>query len=355
MNEAAVRACLETLLRGESLDEASAAALLGALANGDLEPALAGALLAALRAKGETAEEIRGFARCMRELAVPAALPVVDDAVDIVGTGGDGSGSLNLSTGAAMLTAACGVPVIKHGNRSVSSRSGSADALRCLNSQLPPSPDTVGQWLDALGFTFLFAPHYHPAMKAIAPVRQAIKVRTIFNVLGPLTNPGAPPYCVLGAYNLEMASLMAHALAGLPVVRGFVVHGAPGWDEATPCGVFDLFDVRDGQVHHERRDPRDAGVPRCAPEALAGGDAEDNAERLQAALRGEGGERERAHQDALVLGSALALEVTGTVEDLAGGVARAREAVASGLARDWLERLSSFAPAASRAGKATGS
>ncbi|MEO0422681.1 MAG: anthranilate phosphoribosyltransferase [Pseudomonadota bacterium] len=336
------RGWLAQLLEGRSLDEGQAGALLEALASGDLDPALAGGLLCALRAKGESAEEIRGFARAMRALAITPALDA-QDSIDIVGTGGDGSGSLNLSTGVSLLTAACGLRVVKHGNRSVSSRSGSADVLGALNGALPPSPAEAGDCLDATGFTFLFAPHFHPAMKAIGPVRQALKARTIFNVLGPLTNPAAPPYYLLGAFSAPMARLMAQALAGLPLARGFVVHGAPGWDEATPCGPFELFDVRDGEVHHEVRDPESLGLARCAPQALAGGDAQVNATHLRAALAGD--RAEAAHIDALVLGCALALEVSGRVASAAEGVELARETIDGGAARTWLERLQSWEPA----------
>ncbi len=191
---------LERVLAGESLDEPTAAALVTTMGTGELPPALAGALLVALRAKGETAAEIRGFARGMRELALkPNIAP--GPYVDIVGTGGDGSHSLNLSTGSALLAAACGVPVVKHGNRSVSSRCGSADVLGALGLPIPLDERAAGECLARVGFTFLFAPHYHPAMKHIAPVRQALGVRTVFNILGPLVNPAAPPYHVIGAFS----------------------------------------------------------------------------------------------------------------------------------------------------------
>lgn len=337
------RGWLAQLLEGDDLQEAQAGALLEALASGALDPALAGGLLCALRAKGESADEIRGFARAMRALAVTPALDA-QDSIDIVGTGGDGSGSLNLSTGVSLLAAACGLRVVKHGNRSVSSRSGSADVLGALNAALPPVPVEAGQCLDATGFTFLFAPHFHPAMKAIGPVRQALKARTIFNVLGPLTNPASPPYYLLGAFSEPMARLMAQALAGLPLARGFVVHGAPGWDEATPCGPFHLFDVRDGEVRHEVRDPASLGIERCTPQALAGGDAQENATHLRAALGGD--PAQGPHIDALVLGAALALEVSGRVGSPSAGVERAREAIESGAAKAWLAGLQAWGTSA---------
>jgi anthranilate phosphoribosyltransferase len=200
---------LEQLLALEPLGEEGAFDLLQSLTAPALDPAVAGAVLIALRAKGVSGDELRGFARGMRSLALRPVLPEGGPAVDIVGTGGDRSGSLNLSTGSALLAAAAGQRVIKHGNRSVSSQSGSADVLEALGLKLPLDEVAAGRCLGACGFTFLFAPHYHPAMKAIAPVRRALGVRTIFNILGPLTNPAEPPYHVIGAFDLATAHLLA--------------------------------------------------------------------------------------------------------------------------------------------------
>jgi anthranilate phosphoribosyltransferase len=330
---------LERLLRGEHLDEQTASALLHELARGEINPALAGALLAALRAKGETPEEIRGFARAMRELALRPKIPP-GAYVDIVGTGGDGSGSLNLSTGSSLLAAACGLPVVKHGNRSVSSKSGSADVLAALGLPVPLDETAAGVCLERCGFTFLFAPHYHPATKSIAAVRQALGVRTVFNILGPLANPAAPPFHVIGAFSDAMAASMADTLAGLPLTRAFVVHGEAGWDEATPAGPFVCYDVRPGRVERTLRDPRDAGVERCTLDALRGTDAAGNAARLREALAGRD---TAAHRDALVLNAALALEVTGAERDAASAVARARETLSSGAGSKLLERIAAFA------------
>jgi len=334
-----VRAWLERLLDGEALGEDEAAALLRTLAAGEVDPALAGALLAALRAKGETAAEVRGFALAMRELARRPRLPAGRPAVDVVGTGGDGSGSLNLSTGAALLAAACGERVVKHGNRSVSSRSGSADVLEALGLPLPLDEARAGACLEATGFTFLFAPHYHPAMKAIAPIRRAMAVRTVFNLLGPLTNPAEPPFLSLGAFSPAAAELMAWTVAGMPVERAFVVHGTPGWDEATPCGPFVLWDVRKGEARPAERDPADLGLARCTPADLAGGDAGENARRLAAALAGE---EAGPHRDALVLGAGLVLELTGAAPTAADAVEAAGAAIADGRGAALLERIASF-------------
>ncbi len=331
---------LERLLEGSDLAESDAADLMQTLTDEQLPPAMAGALLAALRAKGETAAELRGFAQRMFELARRVELPADLPAADSVGTGGDGSGSFNLSTGTALLAAACGVPMIKHGNRSVSSKSGSADVLEALGLPLAPDADTALTCLEQCGFAFLFAPFFHPAMKAIAPVRAAMGVRTVFNILGPLANPAAPPFHLIGAFDLQRARLMAEALAGMPIERAFVVHGEPGWDEATPCGPFTLFDVRAGKVSEQRRDPVDHGIARCRPEQLAGGDAQVNASALQAVF--EGSDR-GAHRDALVLGAGLVLEVTGRAADLDAGVAQATTALDEGRATELLARLREFA------------
>jgi anthranilate phosphoribosyltransferase len=334
-----LRDTLEHLLSGKSLSEAEAGDLLRALTAADTPPALAGALLAALRAKGETADELRGFARSMRALARVPGIPPAPRAIDIVGTGGDASGSFNLSTGAALLTAACGVDVVKHGNRSVSSKSGSADVLEQLGLKLPLDEAAAGACLAATKFTFLFAPYYHPAMKAVAPIRQALGVRTIFNILGPLTNPAAPLFQLTGAFNLPTAQLMADALAGLPIERAFVVHGAEGWDEPTPMGPFTVLDVRPGEVKASIRSPSDYGQELCGRRDLAGGDAASNARALRAVL--DGSDR-GPHCDALLLGAALALEIVGRVDDPRDGVALARAAINSGAARKALDTLAAF-------------
>jgi anthranilate phosphoribosyltransferase len=336
-------AVLEELLDGRPLGEAGAFALLHALTAVDLDPALAGALLSALRAKGLSGAELRGFARGMRALARKPELPEGAPAVDIVGTGGDRSHSLNLSTGAALLTAAAGQRVIKHGNRSVSSQAGSADVLEQLGLKLPLDELAAGRCLARCGFTFLFAPHYHPAMKAIAPVRRALGVRTVFNILGPLSNPAEPPFHVIGAFDLATAGLMAEALAGMNIRRAFVVHGSDGWDEPTPVGPFDLIEVQGGRVRHERRSPADFGLATCVAADLAGSDAAGNAAALRAVFSGAD---RGAHRDALLLGAALALEVTGAEPAPRAAIARAAAAIDSGAALKLLESLAEFGKSA---------
>ena len=331
---------LERLLGGENLTEEGACRIMLDLAEGSLEPAMAGAVLAALRAKGETGPEVRGFARTMRSLAVPLPLDPDPDRilVDTCGTGGDGSHSLNLSTGVALLCAACGLDVVKHGNRSISSRSGSADVLEALGVPVRTDPAESARLVQQTGFCFLFAPLYHPAMAQIMPVRRAMGVRTVFNILGPLSNPARPPYQLVGAASPELARLMADALRGMGLRRAFVVHGSHGWDEATPMGPFMLWDVIDGEVHESERDPADLGFPRCAPSDLAGGDSEYNAARLEAVLRGtESG----PHRDTLVLGASLVLELAGVADSGAECVRLARQALDDGRAAGVLDQLQS--------------
>jgi len=330
------QALLDKLLNGEDLEEQQAYDLMQQFAAGDLDPAFAGALLAGLRAKGETAAEIRGFARAMRELAVHPDIPDGAPTVETVGTGGDGSGSLNLSTGSGLLAAACGSRVVKHGNRSVSSKSGSADMLECLGVPLPLHASEAVDCLQATSFTFLFAPAYHPAMKAVMPVRNTMGVRTVFNILGPLANPAKPPYQLIGAFSRDMAKLMADALAGLDIEHAFVVHGEPGWDEATPVGKFWLYDVTPGNVEETTRSPEDYGLARCAPEDLEGGDAEHNAREL---VRVFTGEDRGAHRDALLMGTSLMLEVQGIAKDPVDGVQQAAATIDDGRAETFLAGL----------------
>lgn len=334
-----LRDTLESLLERHDLSEPQAEELLIRLTNPEEAPAMTGAILAALRSKGVVADELRGFARAMRKLARRPNVPAGLRAIDIVGTGGDASGSLNISTGTALLTAACGLPVVKHGNRSVSSRAGSADVLEALGLKLPLDELQAGACLAQTNFTFLFAPYYHPATKTIAPVRAAMGVRTVFNILGPLSNPAQPPFHVLGAFSLEMAKLMADTLCDMEIERAFVVHGAEGWDEPTPIGPFTVFDVRPHRVTRQIRKPQDYGLQTCKAAQLAGGNAEHNARALRAVLSGED---RGAHRDCLLLGAALALEVAGEARSPHEAMARAAQAIDSGAALRVLDSLAAF-------------
>ncbi|CAN5829688.1 anthranilate phosphoribosyltransferase [soil metagenome] len=329
-----MRETLDVLLQGTDLTTDQADDLVDELTSGEHDPALVGALLAALRAKGESPEEVRGLARGMRRLA---RAPELDGtgAVDVVGTGGDGSGSLNLSTGAALLTAAAGARVVKHVNRSMSSQSGSADVLELLGVPVPMDETEAGEFFTRHGFTFLFAPYYHPAMGAVVPIRKALGVRTVFNLLGPLTNPGSPDYAVIGAWSLPTARLMAGALAGSEMARAFVCHGSNGWDEPTQVAPFHLLDVSEGRVVESEIDPADYGLEPCSPDALAGGTPGANAASLSEALGSESG----PHRDALILGAGLALQVSGHVPTLEEGIAAAAKAIDDGRAAGLLEAL----------------
>lgn len=337
----ALRDTLETLLNRRDLSEPEADELLTQMTDPQGAPAMAGAILAALRSKGVVADEVRGFARAMRRLARRPQIPPDLPAIDIVGTGGDSSGSLNISTGTALLTAACGVPVLKHGNRSISSRAGSADVLEALGLRVPLDAQAAGECLAACNFTFLFAPHYHPAMRVFAPVRAALGIRTIFNILGPLTNPAEPPFHLIGAFSLEVAQLIAKTLSGMEVERAFVVHGAQGWDEPTPIGPFTVFDVRSGHIDIGVRTPEDYGLETCTAAGLMGGDAKYNAGALKAVLYGE---HRGPHRDCLLLGTALALEVAGLARSPREAVESAASAIDSGAARRVVNALATFPP-----------
>ena len=334
------RHTLDALVQGRDLTEGEAAALMTLLTTPTLEPAMAGALLVALRTKGVTAAEVRGFAGAMRALARKPPLPDGLDAIDIVGTGGDASGSLNLSTGAALLAAACGLPVVKHGNRSISSRSGSADLIEQLGLKMPLDEAASAQCFAATGFTFLYAPYYHPAMRTLAPIRAALGIRTVFNLLGPLTNPVAPRYRLIGAYDAPTAELMAGTLAGMDIERAWVVHGASGWDEATPIGPFLVFDVTRGAIRRMEVDPREFKLEPCGSTDLAGGDAAANHAALREVFEG----RDRgAHCSALALQCGLALHIAGRAESIEAGIETALGAIESGRALEWLTALTHYA------------
>ena len=330
---------LEGLLQGANLTESEASYLMHALAEEKLSSAQAGAFLSVLRMKGETADEIRGFASAMRELAIKPTIPDGKPIVDTVGTGGDGSSSFNLSTGTGLLAAACGSRVVKHGNRSVSSQSGSADMLESLGMQLPLNEQEAVACLNRIGFTFLFAPAFHPAMKAVVPIRGALSIRTVFNVLGPLTNPATPPFHLIGAYSKDVAKLMADALSGMELERTFVVHSELGWDEATPAGDFWLYDVSSGNVKETLRSPEDYGLKRCNPLELKGGDARHNANELMRVFKGED---KGAHRDALLMGTSLVLEVQGEVKNAKEGVEMASAAIDDNSAFSFLKNLREY-------------
>ncbi len=325
---------IDRLLAGDALSAGDTEAAVGLVMRGEADPAQIAGLLVALRAKGETVGELVGAARAMRAHVV-AVRPSRDDLVDTAGTGGDGSGTFNISTTAALVAAACGCAVAKHGNRAASSRSGSADMLEALGVPIALSPEQAAEMIDRYGFGYLHAPAHHPAMRYAGPVRRSLGVRTVFNLLGPLTNPAGARRQLIGVYAPQWVEPMAHALAQLGCEYGMVVHGQPGIDELSPCGATIVATVRDGAVTVSELDARELGVPLCTLSDLAGGDPERNAEISLAVLGGELGPA----ADATALNAAATLLVAGRAADLAEGLAAAREALRSGAAMATLSAL----------------
>jgi anthranilate phosphoribosyltransferase len=328
---------LAKLLDGHDLSRDEAREAMNTIMSGEATPAQIGGFLVALRLKGETADEIAGCAEAMRAHVLPVR-PRRDDLVDTAGTGGDGGRTFNISTAAALVAAAAGAGVAKHGNRAVSSASGSADVLEALGFSLELPPDRIAQSIDELGFGFLFAPTHHPAMKHAAPVRKELAARTVFNVLGPLTNPAGARAQVVGVYSPDLVRTLAEVLAALGARRAFVVHGAGGIDELSPAGPNLVYEVVDGGVREREIDPLELGVARCAPEELRGGSPQENAQAIREVFAGADGGR----RDAILLNAAGAIAAGGHAEDLGEGLELARAAVDSGAADERLEALIAF-------------
>ena len=335
-----VQEALGRLLDGHDLSRDEARSVMNEVMVGDATPAQIGGLLVALRLKGETVDEIAGCAEAMRA-HVLAVKPARDDLVDTAGTGGDGARTINISTAAALVAAAAGAGVAKHGNRAVSSASGSADVLEALGFRLELPPAQIERSIDGLGFGFLFAPTHHPAMRHAAPVRRELAARTVFNVLGPLTNPAGARAQVVGVYAPSLVRTIAEVLAQLGARRAFVVHGAGGIDELSPAGPNLVCEVRDGNVHEREIDPLELGVPRCAQDELRGGSPAENAEAIRAIFSGQNGGR----RSAVLLNAAGAIAAAGQARDLADGLGYARDAVDSGAAGERLEELIAFTQA----------
>jgi anthranilate phosphoribosyltransferase len=327
---------LTHLLHGEDLDEPLAEAVMGVLMRGEAESAQVAALLIALRAKGEAATEIAGFVRAMLAEAEPIDLAPQLRArlVDTCGTGGDGANTFNISTLAALVVAAAGQPVAKHGNRAASSACGSADLLEAWGVEIDLPPAAVAACIEELGIGFLYARSFHPAMRYVAPVRVQLGIRTVFNLLGPLSNPAGAPHQVVGVPDVRLAEVMAGALARLGKRHALVFRGDDGLDELTTTGPSHLWELRDGEVRPAVVDPVDLGIPLAIASDLRGGDVATNVAVADAVLRGEPGPR----ADIVALNAGAALYAADAVPDLADGVARAREVLASGMARDLLER-----------------
>jgi len=331
-------ALLRRLIGGEDLDRAEVRELFGALMDGELSDVHKAAVLVALAAKGERPEEIAGAAEAMRSrvVAIPHRRA---DAVDTCGTGGDGKGTFNVSTAAALVAAAGGAPIAKHGNRSVSSRAGSADVLAELGVDLELDPEALGRALDEIGIAFLFAPRLHPAMKEVMPVRRELGVRTLFNVLGPLTNPAGARRQLLGVYSQDLVEPIGRVLLELGSEHALVVHGADGLDELTTTGPSLVCEVRAGELELSRLEPERFGLPRRSLDELAGGDPGHNARMLQEVLEGRG---RPALAEITMLNAGAALYVAGRAADLESGVEEARTLVESGAGAGVLERLVRF-------------
>jgi anthranilate phosphoribosyltransferase len=331
---------LERIAGRQDLTAADAQAAMQTILRGEASPALIAGFLIALRMKGETVDELVGFARAMREMAVPVNHGITGEALlDTCGTGGDGAGTFNISTVAAFVVAGAGVRVAKHGNRAISSKcGGSADLLESLGIDIAFSPEDTARAIREVGIGFLFAPAIHTAMKHAQSVRRELRLRTVFNLLGPLTNPAAATAQVVGAPSAKTASLIAGALAALGLPRGFVVHGSDGLDEITTTGPTLVFEIRNGAVEERTVEPADFGVRIAAPQTLKGGDPARNAEIANAILAGQTG----AARDIVLVNAAAALVVAGKVETFLEGVALAVVSIDSGAAKGKVEALARF-------------
>lgn len=329
-----IQEAIARLIAGENLDRETARSVMDQIMSGGATDAQIGGFLTALRIKGETVDEIAGFAETMRAKVTPiqGGQPPL---VDTCGTGGDGSGTFNISTTVAFVAAGAGLTVAKHGNRAMSSRCGSADVLAELGVNVEASPETVGRCLDEARIGFLFAPALHGAMKHAIGPRKELGTRTVFNVLGPLTNPAGAKRQLIGVFAAELTQTMAGVLGALGSERAFVVHGHDGLDEITLTGPSRVTELVDGALKTYDVTPADFGMETASADRLAGGDAAENAAILQAVLGGEPGPR----ADVVVLNAAAAIVAGGVAEDLASGVEAARTSIASGEASACLDRL----------------
>lgn len=318
---------------GKALNDAEARRAFNVMMSGGATPAQIGALLMAMRVRGETVEEIAAGASVLREKAVKVVAP--QGAIDTCGTGGDASGTYNISTAASIVAAACGVVVAKHGNRGQSSKSGTADVLAALGVNIEANPAQVAACLFEAGIAFMFAQRHHSAMRHVAPVRVELGTRTIFNLLGPLSNPAGATRQLMGVFSKDWVRPIAEVLKRLGSEHVWVVHGLDGLDEITTTGPTLVAELKDGRVREFEVTPEEAGLPRALPDALKGGDAETNALALSAVLDGH----ECAYRDIVLLNAAAALIVAGRAGDLKIGTRLAADAIDSGAARTTLDRL----------------
>jgi anthranilate phosphoribosyltransferase len=329
-----MQTAIRKVVDGHSLTEQEACSLATAIMSGQATPAQIAALLIALRMKGETADEITGFARAMRAGATPLPLPP-EELVDTCGTGGDGSGTFNISTVSAFAAAGAGCKVAKHGNRSISSRCGSADLLRALGVNIELSPEATARCIEQVGVGFMFAPLYHPSMKHATGPRKEIGVRSIFNILGPLANPAGARRQLLGVFKRELTETLAQVLRMLGSLHCLVVHGEDGLDEITLTGNTYVSELRDGNIHNCTLGPEEFGMQRSSAEQLAGGDPDANAQIALDVLRGKPGPA----RDIVLLNAAAVTYVSGRATSVLEGVRLAAEAVDSGRALQTLEAL----------------
>jgi anthranilate phosphoribosyltransferase len=327
------KALIAKVATGASLTRAEAASAFDRMMSGEATPSQMGALLMGLRVRGETVDEITGAVTTMRAKMLGVEAP--PDAVDVVGTGGDASGSFNISTCAAFVVAGAGVPVAKHGNRALSSKSGAADVLSALGVNIDLTADKVARCIRDAGIGFMFAPTHHPAMKNVGPTRVELGTRTIFNLLGPLSNPASVKRQMIGAFSRQWIEPMAQVLKNLGSESIWVVHGSDGLDEITTSGPTSVAALENGQIRTFEITPEDAGLPRAKPEALRGGDAERNAKALLDVLKGKSG----PFRDVAILNAAAALVVAGKAKDLKEGAALAAKSIDSGEAEGKLDRL----------------
>jgi anthranilate phosphoribosyltransferase len=330
---------LHKAVNRENLTVAEAQAVMEGILDGEVSSTVIGALLVALRMKGETADELLGFARAMRARSIKVDARVNGEAlVDTCGTGGDGSLTFNISTVAAFVIAGAGVHVAKHGNRSISSQCGSADILEALGVKIVPDPEQVGRAIREVGIGFLFAPSVHPAVKHAMPARIELKMRTAFNLLGPLTNPAGANAQLVGAPSVRAAELMAQVLAELGLKRGFVVHGLDGLDEITTTTETLVYEIRGGAIADRTLTPEDFGIERSSAEALKGAGRDRNCEIARDILNGTKG----AARDIVLVNASAALVAAGKATDFREGVAMAAASVDSGSARQKLNELVAF-------------
>jgi anthranilate phosphoribosyltransferase len=325
---------LEQLVAREDLGFDRAHEAMGVIMRGDANPSEVAGFLVALRTKGETPQEIAGCVASLREHVVPVR-PARTDLTDVVGTGGDGANTFNISTAAGVVVAACGHGVAKHGNRALSSLAGSADVLEALGVAIDLGPDEVATLIDDVGFGFMFAPNHHPAMRFAGPVRRELGIRTVMNLLGPLTNPAAVPTQVIGVPRPDLVDTFAQVAAALGTERTVVVHGAGGIDELSPAGVSLMAIVEGDRIRRQPVAPAQLGFAASEPGALRGGNAVDNAATIRAVYAGARGPK----RDAVVLNAAAALVACGRAADMAAGVAEAAAAIDTGAAEDTLNRL----------------